>query len=198
MAVNLRSMVESVALITLVAAVLFFARRRKAARGIIEAPPEPDVPGPWTPPPSPPPVPPAAPTLRTLRGTCHVIDGDTLVIGRTKIRLAGIDAPELDQPYGQKAKWAMVGLCKGQVITAELTGETSHDRLVGTCYLPDGRDVGAELIRQGLALDWALFSNGKYRALEPPGVRRRLRAVAHFAKVEKARRLAGDDQSQRS
>jgi endonuclease YncB( thermonuclease family) len=125
-----------------------------------------------------------------------VIDGDTIVIGRTKIRLAGIDAPELDQPYGQKAKWAMVGLCKGQVITAELTGETSHDRLVGTCFLPDGRDLGAELIRQGLALDWAMFSHGKYRALEPPGVRRRLRAVAHFAK-EKDRRAA-EDQSQRS
>ena len=133
---------------------------------------------------------------RALRGTCHVIDGDTIVIGRTKIRLAGIDAPELDQPYGQKAKWAMVGLCKGQVITTELTGETSHDRLVGTCFLPDGRDIGAELIKQGLALDWAMFSDGKYRALEPPGVRRRLRAVARLAK-EKARR-AEPDQSQRS
>ncbi len=137
---------------------------------------------------------------RTLRGKCHVIDGDTIVIGRTKIRLAGIDAPELDQPYGQKAKWAMVGLCRGQVITAELTGETSHDRLVGTCLRPDGRDIGAELVRQGLALDWALFSHGKYRALEPPGVRRRLRAVAHFAKIDKARRSedAAPHPSQRS
>jgi micrococcal nuclease len=134
-----------------------------------------------------------APTV--LTGKCHVIDGDTIVIGRTKIRLAGIDAPELDQPYGQKAKWAMVRLCKGSVIAAELTGETSYDRLVGTCFLPDGRDLGAELIKQGLALDWALFSNGKYRALEPPGVRRRLRAVAHIAKVEKARRADQPPQS---
>jgi endonuclease YncB( thermonuclease family) len=192
-------MVESLVFIALVAAVVLLTRRRrKPVRHVTAHAPEPI--GPWShPAPSPePPPPPAAPTLRTLRGTCHVIDGDTIMIGRTKIRLAGIDAPELDQPCGQKAKWAMVGLCKGQVITAELTGETSHDRLVGTCYLPDARDIGAELIKQGLALDWALFTNGKYRELEPPGVRRRLRAVAHFAKMEKARRLAEDDQSQRS
>jgi len=109
-----------------------------------------------------------------LRGKCYVIDGDTIVIQRKKIRLAGIDAPELDQPWGQKSKWAMVTLCRGRVITAELNGERSQERLVATCYLPDGRDIGAELIKQGLALDWAHFSGGKYRSLEPKGVRQKL------------------------
>jgi endonuclease YncB( thermonuclease family) len=113
---------------------------------------------------------------RTLSGKAWVIDGDTIVIGTTKVRLAGIDAPELDQPFGRKSKWAMVDICKGQVITAELTGEWSHDRLVGTCYLPDGRDIGGELVRRGLALDWPTFSGGRYRHLEPAGVRRRMRA----------------------
>ena len=117
---------------------------------------------------------PAAP-IGELRGRAHSIDGDTIIIKGTKIRLAGVDAPELDQPFGQKAKWALVEVCKGQVITAKLNGETSHDRLVGTCYLPDGRDIGAELIAQGLALDWAHFSGGKYRHLEPRGVRQKLR-----------------------
>jgi micrococcal nuclease len=92
----------------------------------------------------------------------------------TKIRLAGIDAPELDHPWGQQSKWAMVKICKGHMITAKLTGEVSYDRLVATCYLADGRDIGAELIKQGLALDWALFSSGKYRHLEQPGVRKKL------------------------
>ena len=109
-----------------------------------------------------------------LRGKCYVIDGDTIVIQRTKIRLAGVDAPELDQPWGQTAKWAMVALCRGQIVTAKLNGGSSKDRLVATCYLPDGRDIGAELIRQGLALDWAHFSGGKYRSLEPKGVRQKL------------------------
>jgi endonuclease YncB( thermonuclease family) len=115
-----------------------------------------------------------ADTRRRLKGRCWVIDGDTIIVERTKIRLAGIDAPELDQPYGRKSMWAMHALCKGHVITVELTGETTHDRLVGVCHLPDGRDLAAELVKQGLALDWALFSNGKYRHLEPPGARQRI------------------------
>ena len=113
-------------------------------------------------------------TIGELSGRAYVIDGDTIVIKGTKIRLAGIDAPELDQPFGQKSKWAMVELCKGHVVTAKLNGETSHDRLVGTCYLPDGRDIGAELIKRGLALDWTFHSGGKYRQLEPRGIRGKL------------------------
>ena len=117
------------------------------------------------------------PEAGELKGKCYVIDGDTIVIKRIKIRMAGIDAPELDQPWGQKAKWAMVELCKEQVVIAKLNGERSKDRLVATCYLPDGRDIGAELIKQGLALDWSHFSGGSYRHLEPKGVRRKLRQV---------------------
>ena len=74
-------------------------------------------------------------------GTCYVIDGDSIVIGNVMIRLAGIDAPELNQPWGQKDKWALFDLCKGQVVRAELDGSMSYDRLVATCYLPDGRNL---------------------------------------------------------
>ena len=52
--------------------------------------------------------------IPAITGKCHVVDGDTIHIGKHKIRLAGINAPELDEPYGQKAKWALVNLCKGQ------------------------------------------------------------------------------------
>ncbi len=108
------------------------------------------------------------------RGTAWVIDGDTLDLGGTRIRLAGIDAPELDHPYGKTAKWALVKLCKGQEIRAVFKGSLSHDRTVATCYLPDGRDLAAEMVRAGLAIDWPKFSGGKYRGLEPPGIRRKL------------------------
>jgi micrococcal nuclease len=109
-----------------------------------------------------------------VRGTCWVIDGDTIVIDTRHIRLAGIDAPELDHPWGQKAKWAMVALCKGQVVTARLKPELSYDRLVAECFLPDGRDLAAELVKAGLALDWPKFSGGKYRSLEPEDARKKL------------------------
>lgn len=117
---------------------------------------------------------PRIPKDMVISGRAHVIDGDTIAIRGTKIRIAGIDAPELDIPWGQKAKWAMVSICKGNVVTAELDGERSYDRLVGTCYLADGRDIGAELVKQGLALDLPCFSRGKYRDLEPADARRKL------------------------
>ena len=115
---------------------------------------------------------PPAPTV--LRGRCWVVDGDTIVIDKTHIRLAGIDAPELDHPYGKQAKWAMVQLCKGQTVTARIRPELSYDRVVAECSLPDGRDLAAEMVRAGMALDWPKFSGGKYRHLETPEARRRL------------------------
>ncbi len=109
----------------------------------------------------------------TLSGNCYVIDGDTIQIGKVRLRLAGIDAPELDHPWGKKAKWELVQLCKGRVITAELEPDISYDRVVATCLLPDGRDLSAEMVKCGLALDWPKFSGGKYAHLEPEGVRKR-------------------------
>jgi endonuclease YncB( thermonuclease family) len=112
--------------------------------------------------------------LVEIRGRAWVIDGDTLEINGTRIRLAGIDAPELDQPFGQNAKRLLMSLCRGQVIHAMMDGDLSHDRLVATCRLPDGRDLSAELVRAGLAIDWPKYSRGKYAHLEPEGVRRKL------------------------
>jgi endonuclease YncB( thermonuclease family) len=112
--------------------------------------------------------------VRELRGRAWVIDGDTIDIGGTRIRLAGIDAPELDHPYGRTARWALIRLCKDQEIRAVFHGEMSHDRTVATCYLPDGRDLSAEMVKAGMAIDWRKFSGGKYAALEPPDIRRKL------------------------
>ena len=114
------------------------------------------------------------PIERLLQGQCWVVDGDTIIIDKVRIRIAGIDAPELDHPYGQQAKWALVKLCKGQVVTARIKPELSYDRLVAECVLPDGRDLGAEMVRAGMALDWPKFSGGKYRHLETADARKRL------------------------
>ena len=127
-----------------------------------------------------------------LTGRAHVIDGDTIIVAGHRIRLAGIDAPELDQPYGQASKWEMVRICKGQDITVVLNGFRSYERVVGFCYLADGTDIGAELIRRGLALDWPLFSNGHYREQEPDGARARLLGARrrHLAAAERTDRPA--------
>jgi len=118
------------------------------------------------------PAPPVQPVV--LRGKCWVVDGDTIVIGGQNIRIAGIDAPELDHPYGNVARSALIRLVRGHEVTATVTGELSYDRLVAVCHLPDGRDIAAEMVRMGMALDWAKHSRGRYRGLEPPDARRRM------------------------
>lgn len=120
-----------------------------------------------------------SPTSNVIKGKCYVIDGDTIEISGSRIRVAGIDAPELDHPWGKKSKYALLQMCKGKVVTAVITPGLSYDRTVAKCYLPDGTDIAAELVKQGLALDWPRFSGGAYRHLEPPGARKKLwRAAA--------------------
>ena len=118
----------------------------------------------------------ARPLPQTLcvEGSAFVTDGDTIVIKKTQIRLFGIDAPELNHPYGQKAKWAMVKLCKGHKIRAEVSAKDAYGRTVARCFLPDGRDLSAEMVKQGLAIDWPKFSGGKYSNLETPDARKKL------------------------
>lgn len=111
---------------------------------------------------------------RHLNGPAYVVDGDTIVIRNTQIRLFGVDAPELNHPYGQNAKWAMFNLCRGQAVLAEILATDVHGRTVARCYLPDGRDLSAEIVKQELALDWPKYSGGIYRHLEPPNARRKL------------------------
>lgn len=111
---------------------------------------------------------------RVLEGPAYVTDGDTITIQKTQVRLYGVDAPELHHPYGQKAKWAMVRLCRGHRIRAEITDEDEYGRTVAKCFLPDGRDLSGELVKQGLAIDWPKFSGGKYSHLEVAGIRKKL------------------------
>ncbi len=114
------------------------------------------------------------PEKTVLQGTARVVDGDTIVIRKTQIRLFGVDAPEIDHPYGKKAKWTLVSLCKGQTIKAEVTEKDAHGRTVAKCTLPDGRDLSAEMVKLGLAIDWPKFSGGVYRPLEHPDARKKL------------------------
>ncbi len=114
------------------------------------------------------------PSKPAVRGFAYVVDGDTLIIQKIQIRLFGIDAPEINHPYGIKSKWALFSLCKGQTVRAEFIGNDAYGRTVARCCLPDGRDLSAEMVKLGLAIDWPKFSNGKYRSLEMPDARKKL------------------------
>lgn len=114
------------------------------------------------------------PSANVLEGSAYVVDGDTIKIKRTQVRLFGVDAPEINHPYGKKAKWALVSLCKGQKVRAVVTAEDTHGRTVAKCYLEDGRDLSAEMVKLGMAIDWPKFSDGKYKSLEVPDARKKL------------------------
>lgn len=108
---------------------------------------------------------------QVLMGDCFVIDGNRVRIGETTIRLMGINAPEPHEPFGHDAKWALHHMCMDEIVTAQITDKDAEGNPVGTCYLQDGRDLAAELVKKGLALDWPYFSKDKYVEFEPEGVR---------------------------
>jgi len=112
-------------------------------------------------------------TIYPITGPARTHDGDTIVIGTTHIRLQGVDAEELTEPNGFKARDEMRAIIGSKTITCYPEGK-SYDRVVATCFTQDGTDIGAELIRRGMALDCARYSHGKYRAYEPVGARQRL------------------------
>jgi endonuclease YncB( thermonuclease family) len=98
-----------------------------------------------------------------VSGSAYVIDGDTLVIGRRHIRLFGIDAFEHDQTCGRfrcgvEATSALRALIQGQTITCQQQDRDQYGRIVAICKLPSGLDLGAEMVRRGLAVDYRRFT----------------------------------------
>jgi endonuclease YncB( thermonuclease family) len=93
-----------------------------------------------------------------IRGRCVAVsDGDTikvLVTGREllRIRVAWIDAPEMGQPFGRRAKQFMSALVFGKDVELHPHAIDRYGRTVAMVFV-DGRDVGLELIKAGLA--WA-------------------------------------------
>jgi micrococcal nuclease len=108
-----------------------------------------------------------------LTGPAYTVDGDTLRVAGIAVRLEGVDAEEMDEPNGPAARAVMVEIIGNDPVSCLLNGERSYNRVVAVCFVR-GVDVGAEIIRQGWALDCARYSHGRYRHLEPPGARARL------------------------
>ena len=92
----------------------------------------------------------------TLHGrVVRVADGDTvtvLVAGRVQhtIRLAGIDAPEKAQPYGERAKRLLSDLVFGAEVAVEYGKRDRYGRIVGK-VVRDGQDASLSLIEAGYA-----------------------------------------------
>jgi endonuclease YncB( thermonuclease family) len=83
-----------------------------------------------------------------------VHDGDTITLHTSteirKIRLAGIDAPELKQPFGTESREALRQEVLNQSVTVDTTKLDKYGRSVGKVLL-DGEDINLKQVSRGLA-----------------------------------------------
>lgn len=103
-----------------------------------------------------------------IMGRASVIDGDTIDIHGTRIRLEGIDAPESRQRCtgrvsrveircGQRAAFHLADMLARHVVTCTESGRDRYKRVLARCEV-DGKDVGAEMVRAGWALAYTRYS----------------------------------------
>lgn len=92
-----------------------------------------------------------------------ITDGDTLRCNGVRVRLWGIDAPERDTPAGPPATRALAQIIDGGTIVCEEKDTDRYGRTVALCRI-EGRDIAAEMVRQGHAKDFPRYSGGYYAA----------------------------------
>ncbi|MHA6262766.1 thermonuclease family protein [Arenibacterium sp. CAU 1754] len=100
-------------------------------------------------------------------GLIRVIDADTWDVGGQRVRLFGIDAPEIDQPCQDArgetwdcGKWASAQVrarFDGQQATCRKVTRDRYLRIVARCRVA-GQDVGRVLVQNGWAFAYRQYS----------------------------------------
>jgi len=103
-----------------------------------------------------------------VTGLARVIDGDTIDVGSTRVRLHGIDAPEQDQTcdHPTRGEWACgaavtraLGVwLNGKQVRCSRTDTGRYGRMVAICWR-DGADIGGTLVAQGHAFAFKRYSD---------------------------------------
>jgi micrococcal nuclease len=91
-----------------------------------------------------------------------VHDGDTVTCidegnRPQKIRLVGIDSPELSQPFGRESRAALVQKLGGGRVRVAGDARDQHGRLLGTLWIGE-RNINRELVADGWAWVFGGFS----------------------------------------
>lgn len=88
---------------------------------------------------------------RTVDGRqVHVVDGDTFQYGAERVRLRGIDTPELNESGGQAAKLRLAELLRSGSVRIIPRGQDVYDRTVADVFV-DGQNVAEMLSKEGYA-----------------------------------------------
>ena len=103
----------------------------------------------------------------TIVGTASVIDGDTIEIHGTRIRLHGVDAPENAQRCtrptgelwrcGQQAALALSDRLGRRPVNCDERGQDRYGRAIAVCML-NSEDLNHWLVAQGWAVAYRRFS----------------------------------------
>ena len=113
-----------------------------------------------------------------------VADGDTITVldadkVQHKIRLAGIDAPEKKQAFGQRSKQSLSDLAFGKDVAVETTKRDKYRREIGK-VLVNGQDVNLVQVERGMAWFYR-----QYQREQSPNDRRLYEAAEDAAKANK-------------
>lgn len=100
-------------------------------------------------------------------GAVRVIDGDTLDVGGVRVRLHGIDAPEVGQPCtsdvlgtydcGAFVRDEVARRYGGQRATCDEVERDRYGRSVAKCFV-NGQDIGEDIVLDGLARAYRRYS----------------------------------------
>ncbi|GHF59390.1 endonuclease YncB(thermonuclease family) [Deinococcus metalli] len=102
----------------------------------------------------------------TVSGVARVLDGDTLDVAGTRVRLYGIDAPEHDQTCrragktyacGQEAAASLRAFLGTRSVTCQRRDTDRYGRTVGVCRV-NGTDVNGWMVAQGHALAYREYA----------------------------------------
>ena len=93
-----------------------------------------------------------------------VIDGDTVLILRgnkqIKVRLAGIDAPEKAQAFGENSKQSLTELVLNKQVRVDSQAKDSYGRMVAQIKV-DELNVNYEQVQRGMAWAYSRFNRSK-------------------------------------
>lgn len=110
------------------------------------------------------------PSLASSAKVTRILDGDTIEVQTlsenmavteipVRVRLNGVDAPEKQQPYGQRSKQFLADMIGGKQVTMVIDGRDRYNRILGDIFIKqcttkcEAVSVNTAMVKAGMA--WA-------------------------------------------
>lgn len=113
-----------------------------------------------------------SPSDRILEGRANATDGDSIRIDNVRIRIKGIDAPELNQTCqrgkqtylcGEMARDALLSLILRNKVKCRSAGRDKYKRILAKCSVGDV-DIGAHMVSSGWAVSYGDYAREQDKA----------------------------------